>query len=98
MNQLRWCRMAIRSPLPKTQGAHTGPRERPTQWWLSTLRRRAERLYTEKLDLSEPPVWSSAGEQQAAVRFFNAAYRAEESGLKQAHELADEIAAFAGRL
>ena len=30
-------------------------------------------------------------EQRAAVAFFNAAYRAEESGLRQAHELADEV-------
>src|SRR3954465_12784064 len=46
----------------------------------------------EKLDLSVPIVWDSPEEKTAAIRFFNAAFRAEESGLRQAHELADEIA------
>lgn len=36
--------------------------------------------------------WSSPEEQQAAVRFFNAAFRAEESGLTQAHQLAHTVA------
>jgi hypothetical protein len=47
----------------------------------------------EKLDLSRPPVFASPEEQRAAVAFFNAAYRAEESGLRQAHELAGELEA-----
>ncbi len=46
----------------------------------------------EKLDLSVPIVFDSPEEQKAAVAFFNAAFRAEESGLRQAHELADELA------
>jgi len=50
-------------------------------------------MYGETLDLSRPPAFASPEEQRAAVAFFNAAYRAEESGLRQAHELADEIAA-----
>lgn len=45
----------------------------------------------ERLDLSEPPAFASDDERAAAVAFFNAAYRAEESGLRQAHELADEM-------
>jgi hypothetical protein len=45
----------------------------------------------EKLDLSQPPIFESAEERTAAIAFFNAAYRAEESGLRQAHELADEM-------
>jgi len=49
-------------------------------------------MYDEKLDLSVPVVWDSPEEQQAAVAFFNAAFRAEESGLRQAHEIADEVA------
>ena len=32
-----------------------------------------------------------ADERRAALKFFNAAFRAEESGLRQAHELADEV-------
>ncbi len=64
---------------------------RPTSWWLATLRRRRERMDGERLDLSRPPAFASAEEQRAAVAFFNAAYRAEESGLRQAHELAGEV-------
>lgn len=33
-------------------------------------------------------------ERRAAVKFFNAALRAEESGIRQAHELADSVAAW----
>jgi hypothetical protein len=51
-------------------------------------------MYDEKLDLREPIVWDSPEEQNAAIAFFNAAYRAEESGLRQAHELADEVRAW----
>jgi Rubrerythrin len=45
----------------------------------------------EKLDLSTPIDFSSPDERAAAVAFFNAAFRAEESGLRQAHELAGEV-------
>jgi hypothetical protein len=48
----------------------------------------------EKLDLSVPIQWASAEEQAAAIAFFNAAFRAEESGLRQAHEIAGEVAAW----
>ncbi len=48
-------------------------------------------MHEEKLDLSTPIEWESAEEQQAAIAFFNAAFRAEESGLRQAHELADDV-------
>jgi hypothetical protein len=66
---------------------------RPTSWWLAMLRRRAERMNEETLDLSEPIRFASDVERDAAIAFFNAAFRAEESGLSQAHALADEIAA-----
>jgi hypothetical protein len=69
-------------------------KERPTSWWLAALKRRAERMYTERLDLSRPVEWRSERERLAAIRFFNAAYRAEESGLTQAHALADEVGAW----
>ena len=52
------------------------------------LRRRRARIDQEKLDLSEPIRFESEVERQAAIAFFNAAFRAEESGLTQAHELA----------
>ncbi len=72
-------------------GRRPAPAQRPTRWWLDTLRRRRERMYEEKLDLSTPIVWESEAEQRAAIAFFNAAFRAEESGLKQAHELAGVV-------
>jgi hypothetical protein len=67
--------------------------QRSTAWWLSALRRRRERMYEEGLNLTEPVAWASEEERQAAIKFFNAAFRAEESGLRQAHELAEEVAA-----
>jgi hypothetical protein len=67
------------------------PVERPTAWWRAALERRKARLYDEKLDWSEPVVFASAAEKEACIAFFNAAYRAEESGLRQAHELAEEV-------
>jgi hypothetical protein len=45
----------------------------------------------EYLQLSEPIQWESADERRAAIKFFNAAFRAEESGLTQAHQLADIV-------
>ncbi len=67
------------------------PTQRPTKWWLETLRRRAERMNDEYLDLSKSVEWQSDEERRAAIKFFNAAYRAEESGLTQAHQLADVV-------
>ncbi len=67
------------------------PTQRPTSWWLETLRRRAERMSDEYLDLSKPIEWESDDERRAAIKFFNAAFRAEESGLTQAHQLADVV-------
>jgi hypothetical protein len=58
------------------------------------LKKRAERMYEEKLDLGPPIEWESEEQRNAAIAFFNAAYRAEESGLTQAHELADEVASW----
>jgi hypothetical protein len=65
---------------------------RPTAWWLAMLRRRATRMYEEKLDLREPIRFADDEERAAAIAFFNAAYRAEESGLTQAHALAEDVA------
>ena len=66
-------------------------RTRPTAWWLSALRKRRDRMHLESLDLSATPRFASDEERQAAIAFFNAAFRAEESGLRQAHELAAEL-------
>ena len=69
-----------------------GPLDRPTSWWLGALRKRRERMRHEKLDFSTPVIWQSEQEQRGAIAFFNAAFRAEESGLRQAHEIAGEVA------
>lgn len=70
------------------------PNEKPTAWWLEKLRARKARMYEEHLDWSEPVVFASDQEKEACVRFFNAAYRAEESGNGQAHDLAREVEAW----
>jgi len=56
------------------------------------LRKRTTRMASEKLDLSMPIPFESDDERQAAIAFFNAAFRAEESGLRQAHALSEETA------
>ena len=70
------------------------PSERPTSWWLAMLRKRAARMGDETLDLSMPIAFASPEERAAAVAFFNAALRAEESGLGQAHTLAKDVEAW----
>ncbi len=78
--------------LTKAPSAYIGiPTQRPTSWWLETLRKRAERMYEEHLDLSKPVEFESDEERVACINFFNAAYRAEESGLAGAHKLAEEV-------
>jgi hypothetical protein len=67
---------------------------RPTSFWLAALRKRASRMYDEKLELDAPVSFSDETTRRAAIKFFNAAFRAEESGLRQAHELAEEVRAF----
>lgn len=81
-------------PSRRREGRRDPGARRPTSWWLAMLRRRAERMYDEKLALDEPIPFASEAERQAAIAFFNAALRAEESGLTQAHALADEVAAW----
>jgi hypothetical protein len=82
---------ADNGPPPPATHPVTG---RPTSWWLDVLRRRARHQRDESLDLHVPPHFGCEEERLAALKFFNAAYRAEESGLRQAHELADEVAAW----
>ncbi len=48
-------------------------------------------MYDEKLEPESAIEFSSEEERRAALKFFNAAFRAEESGLRQAHELSDEV-------
>jgi hypothetical protein len=65
--------------------------DRPTSFWLAALKKRRERMENEGLDDTQV-VWESEEEQRGAIAFFNAAFRAEESGLRQAHELSGEVA------
>ena len=51
-------------------------------------------MYGERLDLSKPVEFDSEEERQACIKFFNAAYRAEESGKAGAHKLAEEVRAW----
>jgi rubrerythrin len=74
------------------------PTARPTSWWLSALKRRESRMEEEPPASLAPLTFESDAERQAAVKFFNAAFRAEESGIRQAHELADTVAAWDGEL
>jgi hypothetical protein len=74
------------------------PSARPTSWWLSALRRRAERQAQQSEVKPEPPRFENDVQRRAALKFFNAAFRAEESGIRQAHELADEVAAWDAEL
>lgn len=69
------------------------PTARPTAWWLSALKRRAERQH-EDSPAGEPLRFDSEEQRRAALKFFNAAFRAEESGIRQAHELADDVVAW----
>lgn len=69
------------------------PTARATAWWLSALERRAERLHDDNAT-KESLHFASEDERRAALKFFNAAFRAEESGIRQAHELADDVAAW----
>jgi hypothetical protein len=67
-----------------------GATSRPTSFWLAALRRRAAHQHGD-LALDEPVQFESEEQRRAAIKFFNAAFRAEESGLRQAHELAGEV-------
>lgn len=84
--------MGYRQAQMRSSAAAT-TRDRSTSWWLGKLRRRAELRRDEQLDLSEPVTFASEAERDAAIRFFNAAFRAEESGIRQAHVLAEQMRA-----
>lgn len=70
------------------------PTSRPTTWWRSALERRAARMYDDHGSPPPPMTFDDEAERRAALKFFNAAFRAEESGIRQAHELADDVAAW----
>jgi hypothetical protein len=55
------------------------------------LQRRAQRLQQHDDEPLPAMSFGSDLERRAAVKFFNAAFRAEESGIRQAHELAGDV-------
>jgi hypothetical protein len=55
-------------------------------------------MYDSHTAASEPLRFESDAERRAAIKFFNAAFRAEESGIRQAHELAGEVQAWDSEL
>jgi hypothetical protein len=61
---------------------------------LNALKKRAATMYEDDLDLSKPVEFESEEERRACIAFFNAAFRAEESGNSQAHNLAREVRAW----
>ncbi|HYQ17475.1 MAG TPA: ferritin-like domain-containing protein [Polyangiaceae bacterium] len=73
-----------------SRAARTPPTSRPTAWWLAALERRATRMH-EYGAPEQPLEGASDVERRAAIKFFNAAFRAEESGIHQAHELAGSV-------
>jgi rubrerythrin len=77
---------------------NASPTARPTSWWLSALRRRALKMELEAAEQARPVTFDDEEQRRAALKFFNAAFRAEESGIRQAHELADEVAAWDSEL
>jgi len=78
---------------PTTSAPAIPARDRAGGWWLGALEKRRARMHEEYLD-EGAPTFSSSEERASAVAFFNAAFRAEESGLRQAHELAGEVSAW----
>lgn len=78
-----------KGPSKRSRGLINAAVQRPTSWWLATLRKRAASMYEEPVSALKTKVeFSSEAEKRACIAFFNAAYRAEESGLTQAHRLA----------
>jgi hypothetical protein len=70
------------------------PSARDTAWWLAILHRRALKMAEEHAIPLETPSFADEDQRRAAIAFFNAALRAEESGLRQAHELARDVAGY----
>ena len=81
----------MRAVTSRDRGRINAPVTRPTAWWLATLKKRAASMYESEIDFSRPVEFNSPEERNACIAFFNAAYRAEESGLSQAHRLADQV-------
>jgi hypothetical protein len=67
------------------------PRPKTTRFWLESLVRRRPRVEGHAPYPHEQLTFESEAERKAAIRFFNAAIRAEESGSTKAYELADRL-------
>jgi hypothetical protein len=67
------------------------PERRSTRFWLDALERRRPRMASHPIYGAGEIHFANERERNAAIRFFNAALRAEESGFQKAHELADQF-------
>lgn len=70
--------------------------KRPGSFWLTKLRQRARSrgAGAEHWDASETISFESETERRAALKYFNAAFRAEQSGSGQAEELASAVSSW----
>lgn len=73
---------------PSTRTAST---RRPAAWWLDKLQQR--RASRREPEFGPIRAFASDGARRAALKFFNAAYRAEQSGIGQAQVLSQRVAA-----
>lgn len=71
---------------------------RPGSWWLDTLRKRAPSRRGDAWDGGPPPTFASDAERRAAIKYFNAAFRAEQSGAGQAERLSARVASWDAEL
>ncbi len=66
-------------------------RQRPGAWWLQTLRKRAEARRGGWTSAETKPSFANEELRRATVKYFNAAFRAEQSGAGQAELLAEAV-------
>lgn len=73
---------------PSTRTVST---RRPAAWWLDKLQQR--RASRREPEFGPIRAFASEAQRRAALKFFNAAYRAEQSGIGQAQVLSQRVAA-----
>lgn len=67
---------------------------RPGSWWLQALRKRATSRRGGSWDGGPPPHFETEAQRRAAIKYFNAAFRAEQSGAGQAEQLASQVSSW----
>ncbi len=66
--------------------------QRPDAWWLQTLRKRAKARRSSWQEVECAPQFAGDEQRRATIKYFNAAFRAEQSGAGQAELLSDVVA------